>query len=446
MKTKATIIASIILMLNISWSVFGQEGVTVVPEIFLRGYDPVTVFFPEESRPSADEPADDPGELLRIEPNQPGEYRWLDGKTLQFLPTVRWPALGRFTISVNGVAHPLVTLMAAPKSITPSSGSQELEPIQEIKLSFADRLNVDELSLMLRFEVRPTPGLEATDNGTVPALVRLTDRDFRVKEIERVSIRDAVQYQITFDDPIPYGRILTMTLQLSVDERLKGALVRHTFATQTPFRLTGIGCGRVVFPVAGKGSVYPAEQPLQGGGGDEPLFLEFSHELGPISMAAVKRLVRFEPAVQNFRFAVSGKRLNLHFSPERDQVYRLTLQEMDLTDTNGRNLSAFGETAVYFYYTHADPYLRWRQSRGILERYGAQKFPMEGRGEEQVDLRIYQLDPLDRNFWPFPDRSVRVNEESRPPGPERSLLLPEICPSTSSCLEVRLYPGWCLCR
>ena len=417
MKTKATIIASIILMLNISWSVFGQEGVTVVPEIFLRGYDPVTVFFPEESRPSADEPADDPGELLRIEPNQPGEYRWLDGKTLQFLPTVRWPALGRFTISVNGVAHPLVTLMAAPKSITPSSGSQELEPIQEIKLSFADRLNVDELSLMLRFEVRPTPGLEATDNGTVPALVRLTDRDFRVKEIERVSIRDAVQYQITFDDPIPYGRILTMTLQLSVDERLKGALVRHTFATQTPFRLTGIGCGRVVFPVAGKGSVYPAEQPLQGGGGDEPLFLEFSHELGPISMAAVKRLVRFEPAVQNFRFAVSGKRLNLHFSPERDQVYRLTLQEMDLTDTNGRNLSAFGETAVYFYYAHADPYLRWRQSRGILERYGAQKFPMEGRGEEQVDLRIYKLDPLDRNFWPFPDRSVRVNEASRPPGP-----------------------------
>ena len=417
MKTKTTIITSMILMLSIAWGALGQEGVTVVPEIFLRSYDPVTIFFPEESRLSADEPADDPGELLQIEPDHPGEYRWLDAKTLQFLPTVRWPALRRFTISVKGVAHPLVTLMAAPKSIAPSSGSQELEPIQEIKLSFPDRLNVDELSAMFRFEVRPTPGLEATDNGTVPALVRLTNRDFSVKEIERVSIRDAVQYQITFDDPISYGRILTMTLQLSLDERLKGALVRHTFATQTPFRLTGIGCGRVVFPVAGKGSVYPAEQPLQAGGGDEPLFLEFSHELGPVSMAAVKRLVRFEPAVKNFRFVVSGKRLDLHFSPERDQVYRLTVQEMGLTDTNGRHLSAFGETAVYFYYTHADPYLRWRQSRGILERYGAQKFPMEGRGEEQVDLRIYKLDPLDRNFWPFPDRPVRVYEESRPPGP-----------------------------
>ena len=190
MKTKATIIASLILMLNVVWGALGQEGVTVVPEIFLRSYDPITIFFPEESRPSADEAADDPGELFQIEPDHPGEYQWLDGKTLQFFPTVRWPAMRRFTITVNGVAHPLVTLMAAPKSISPSGGSQELEPIQEIQLSFGDRLNLDELSAMLDFEVRPTPGLEAIGDGTVPVSVRLTDRDFTVKEIERTSIQD----------------------------------------------------------------------------------------------------------------------------------------------------------------------------------------------------------------------------------------------------------------
>ncbi len=417
MKTKATIIASLALMLNVAWGAFGQQGATIVPEIFLRGYDPVTVFFPEIVGPNAAEPADDPGVLLQIEPEQPGEYRWLDSKTLQFLPTVRWPALRRFTITANGLTHTLVTLMASPKNISPSDGSRELEPIQEILLSFADQLNVDELGAMLRFEVRQIPGLVSADNGKMPVSVQLTRADFTIKEIERGSIRDAVQYQITFDNPIPYGRLLTMTLQLSLDDRLKGALVRHTFATQTTFRLTGIGCGSIVFPVAAKGSMYPMEQPLQGGGGDEPLFLEFSHELGPISMATVKRLVRFEPAVKNFRFAVAGKRLNLHFSPERDQVYRLTLQETNVRDKNDRDLSTFGETGLYFYYTHATSYLRWRQSRGILERYGAQKFPMEGRGEEQVDLRIYKLDPLDRNFWPFPDKPVGVNEETRPPGP-----------------------------
>ena len=55
--------------------------------------------------------------------------------------------------------------------------------------------------------------------------------------------------------------------------RLKGGTnVRYTFATQTIFRLTGIGSGSVVFPVAAKGSVYPMERLLQGGGGDAATF------------------------------------------------------------------------------------------------------------------------------------------------------------------------------
>ncbi len=417
MKTQRTILIGFILILNMVWRGFGQGQTTVVPEVFLRSYDPVTVFFAEDRGPEAGGPADNPGAMLQLEPNHPGEYRWLDARTLQFLPTVPWSPLRRFTIAVNGVERTLVTLMAAPESISPSGGSRELEPIQEIQLSFAESLDVEELGAMLRFEVRPAPGLEATSDGEVPTSVQLTNRDFTIKEIERTSIRDAVRYQVTFDKPIPYGRLVIMTLQLSLDERLKGALARYTFATQTAFRLTGVGCGSTVFPVAVKGSVYPVEQPLQGGDGNEPLFFEFSHELGPISMAAVKQLVRFEPAVKNFRFDVSGKRLHLHFNLDRDQIYQLILQETNLTDKNGRDLSAFGATSLYFYYTHADSYLRWRQSRGILERYGAQKFPMEGHGEEQVDLRIYKLDPLDRNFWPFPDKPVSVDEESRPPGP-----------------------------
>lgn len=418
MKTKATIIASLtLIMLNVAWGAFGQEGATVVPEIFLRGYDPITVFLSETVAQNAGEPADNPGELLQIVPEHPGEYRWLDGKTLQFLPTVRWPPLRRFTLAASGVTHTLVTLMAAPTDISPASGSRELEPIQEILLSFADPINIDALSAMLRFEVRQVPGYVVNNASKVPGTVHLTRADFSVKEIERKTIRDAVQYQITFDTPIPYGRVLTMTLQLSLDDRLKGALIRHTFATQTTFRLTGIGCGNVIFPVAAKGSVYPIDQPLQGRADGEPLFLEFSHELGEISMPTVKQLVRFEPAVKNFRFELSGRRLNLHFNPETDQSYRLTLQETDVADRNGRNLSTLGDTSLYFYYTHADPYLEWRQSRGILERYGVQKFPMEGRGEERVDLRIHKLDPLDRNFWPYPDKPLRVDEEVRPPGP-----------------------------
>ena len=85
MKTKATIIASLtLIMLNVVWGAFGQEGVTVVPEIFLRGYDPITVFFPDTVAQHAEGRSDHPSELLEIMPEHPGEYRWLDGKN----PTV----------------------------------------------------------------------------------------------------------------------------------------------------------------------------------------------------------------------------------------------------------------------------------------------------------------------------------------------------------------------
>ena len=438
MRKKATRLLGFTLMMSIAFVAFGQGETTVVPEIFLRGYDPITVFFPQNTGPMNGGPADDPGNLLKIKPDHPGEYRWLDAKTLQFLPTIPWPALKRFTIMVKGRAHRLITLMTTPKSISPTSGSRDLEPIQEMRLSFADRLGVEELGDMLSFEVKPAPGVGVGES------LWLTNRDFNLKEIERSSIQDAVQYQLTFDKPIPYGKVITMYLKLSLDENLEGALARYTFATKTVFRLTGMGCGSIVYPVAAKGSVYPLEQPLHCGSGVEPLFLQFSHELGPVSMAEVKGLVRFHPSVKNFRFRVSSKRLYLHFDTEREVAYKLELQETPLRDATGRQLSPFGETAVFFYYTEANPYLRWGQSQGIFERYGPQKFPMEGRGEEQVDIRIYKIDPLDRNFWPFPDEPVLVDDQARPAGPGEEPAfarnMPEHIKQLGSPLVSRLVP------
>ena len=80
---------------------------------------------------------------------------------------------------------------------------------------------------MLSFEVKPAPGVGVGES------LWLTNRDFNLKEIERSSIQDAVQYQLTFDKPIAYGKAITMYLKLSLDENLQGALARYTFATKT---------------------------------------------------------------------------------------------------------------------------------------------------------------------------------------------------------------------
>ena len=65
----------------------------------------------------------------------------------------------------------------------------------------------------------------------------------------------------------------------------------------------------------------------------------------------------------------------------------------------------------------AAPFLHWGASQGIVERFGPQMVPLEGRGDERVDLRIHRIDPLDRSFWPFPPSAVAVDESRRPPGP-----------------------------
>ncbi len=89
MERKVTILAVFLLMMSTTLIALGQgtpkplfdsSGTTVVPEIFLRGYDPITVFFSENTGPKGGGPMDEPGDLLQINPDHPGEYRWLDKK------------------------------------------------------------------------------------------------------------------------------------------------------------------------------------------------------------------------------------------------------------------------------------------------------------------------------------------------------------------------------
>ena len=395
----------------------GQTETTVVPERFLRGYDPITVFF---SAPplglDKKGPEDHPDylaerEVFQLAPEHPGELIWIDAKTLQFIPTIPWTALSRYTVHAQGKAHPLVTFMREPVQIVPESGSRALDPVKEMTLFFEEPLDIETLASMLMFEIQDLPGVEEQQR------VWLTKEDFTLKELERLSLSSPAQYHLTFHTPITFGKHITLHLKLSVDETLEGTVARYTFTTKPVFRVTGVGSEYTMFPVAAGGSVFSIEQPLTRDDNSEPVFIEFSDRLGPVTLPEVKRFVRFDPAVRNFRFNVSGRRLYFYFDTDSDTLYKLSLHPVPLRDDAGRELVFKGETEVHFFYPHADPYLRWQYSQGIVERYGPQHFPMEGRGDEQVDLRIYKLEPLDRNFWPFPSNSVEVDESLRPPGP-----------------------------
>jgi len=389
----------------------GSDHTTVVPDTFLRGYDPITVFFASDRGPAEGGSIDQPGDLFRISPAHPGEYRWVDARTLQFLPTTSWPALQRFSLSIDGKQFALVTLMSPPKHMTPANGSKNLEPITDINLSFLHPIGVKKLASMLTFEVKPLPGVGEGDG------YGLSGKDFVIKEMERTSIKNPAQYQLTFTKPIPYGTSTTMHLRLSLDSHIPGSLARYTFSTKPLFSLMGVGSGSTMFPIATRGSVYSKEQALDCGSGASPLFLKFSDVLGTVSLNQIKQMVRFIPSVKNLRIEVSANKVLLFFDAKRDQAYQLELCHVPIKNASGRDLNAFGETSLTFFYRRAVPYLKWLSSQGILERYGPQVFPMQGRGAEQVDLRLYKIDPLNRNFWPFSSDPVAVDESKRPRGP-----------------------------
>ena len=99
----------------------GDTGVRVVPDRMLRRWDPVTVFFSADTGPKAGGPEDNAGRFVTIDPAQPGAYRWLDARTLQFRPAEPWPALSRFRVTPAGSkATTLATLLEAPTSTVPA--------------------------------------------------------------------------------------------------------------------------------------------------------------------------------------------------------------------------------------------------------------------------------------------------------------------------------------
>ena len=68
------------------------DGASVVPEKFLRRWDPITVFFDADTGPAAGGPEDNPARVVTMSPGAPGSWQWLNARTLQFRPAEPWRA------------------------------------------------------------------------------------------------------------------------------------------------------------------------------------------------------------------------------------------------------------------------------------------------------------------------------------------------------------------
>ena len=401
-------------------SVYAQEetlhlqpppGALIVPDKFLRRWDSVTLFFDHNTGPDRGGPEDHPGRYVSLTPAHPGAFTWLNARTLQFRPTEPWPPLTRFTWQIHNKRVELTTLMSAPVSSIPNQNARNLHSVKTITLTFPEPLDQVVLNQMISIELRPLPGVGSGRQRWLDA------DDFDIKVIERRNRSDHATYVLLLHNPIAEATTARLHLRLSLEDRMDEAFHDIVFSTAEPFRITQFGCPAQRLPTTIDGVDYAPEQAIRCQTDNRRLDIMFSAKLKAVGPIVGRNLVRLTPTVSNLQFHANADNLGISGDFAADTLYRLRLQPSLIKDQHDRSLQMNGASQLYLYFPQRPRVLRFDSKQGVLERYGPQMVPLQGRGFERLDLRIYPIDPLNRSFWPFPNRPIVVNEDQRPPAP-----------------------------
>ncbi len=396
----------------------------LVPDGVLRAWDPVTVFFDEAVGPAQDgevlEPAAvvNPGivgpgtigpGIVEAWPAHPGAFRWLDARTLQFRPVQPWPALKPLDFAVPGAAWRIQALLDIPTQTVPAQGAQDLGAIRSVTLTFAAAIDARTLAPQLQLVLTPLPATLAF------AERRISGADLDIKVLDRHTRDAPVKVVITLPEPLAEGT--QAELQLRLGAARNAPVWRYRFATAAPFRVTRVGCLNERLPVPAAGVLYGVEAVLRCRG-QRGLVVEFSAPPRATAHAQVASFIHISPPVLNLQVKLADRLLVASGDFAAEQRYTLNLSGSTvLADSTDRRLHPIGPTRVVVTFPSQPPFLRWAASQGVVELHGPQHLPLLGRAEEQVDLKIFGVDPMDRGFWPFPGEPVSVREDTPPPGP-----------------------------
>lgn len=382
------------------------SGTRLLPETFLRGWDPVTVFYDRDTS-SGPGPAEDGAERLQLVPSWPGAWQWLDQRTLQFRPAEAWPPLARFSLTSGSAHKTLTTLMAPPSAMAPAAGSEELRPFRTFTLTFPQALPIAALRSMLRLDLVQLPGLEGAPRRAVKA--------FSLAQLPRGSQRDPATYALTLDEDVPEGQRLQITAALALGDEGR-TLWAGALSTRTPFHLSELRCGSAQLRLTQQGE-EGRSLPLACGASGEGPQLVFSADLSEVTPSALLQLVKLSPAVPDLHADTYGGRLSLRGRFVPDTLYRMQVGPAPISDRDGRALQGAAPLTAFFYLGKRSPFLRFSQGSALLELNGPRNLPLQGEGDTRADVRIHRVDPLHPGLWPWPAAPVTIDEERAPPFP-----------------------------
>ncbi|RTL90082.1 MAG: alpha-2-macroglobulin [Hyphomicrobiales bacterium] len=402
------------------------DGARIAPDRFLRAYDPLTIFFPGDVGPKAGGPEDAPAKYATITPQPAGDWRWIGPRALQFRPAEPWKPLERVSVKSATDERRLVTLLPTPSSTNPAADADPAQDLTQIALTFAQPVDAAALARLVTVELRPAPGVSA-QGGQI-----LSPSAYDIRPLERGARGDEQTYVLRLRDSIADGRVVILRLKLSDEPGLDDETYELRIRTALPFAVTEASCGRGwddthqggVLRCAANG-FSPAPESGAEEGGDAAstyaatnkrrLSLAFNARPETLDILRAREALRITPPVDDMAVENDGDRLRIAGKFLSDTVYEVRIAPGSIKDDRGRPLA---ETfSQRFAFTRDIPALQWDAGYGLVERYGAQLLPLRGRGYDRADIRIHAIDPLARDFWPFPQQGVETSDGEAPPLP-----------------------------
>ncbi|MBY6241765.1 MG2 domain-containing protein [Methylosinus sp. Sm6] len=404
------------------------DGARVVPEKFLRSFDPITVFFDRDAGPKAGGPEDAHEKFVKLSPEPAGEWRWIGARALQFRPAEPWKPLERVGVEAAGAATRLVALLPTPSSTEPGESAEPLADLERITLTFPEPVDLAALSRLLTIELRPAPGVSPLGGQM------LTVRDYDIRALERADRGAGQSVAIRLREPVRDGRVAILRLKLADEPGLDDETFELRARSAAPFAVTEASCGRgwsdekqdgvlrcaFGYSLAGSASsasegeeenAAPAYQPAN----RRRLTLTFTEQPDAIDILRAREALRVTPPVDDLAVEIDHKRLEIYGKFLSDRVYELVVAPGALRDIRKRALAA--RFSQRFAFDRDRPALAWDTAQGIVERFGPQLLPLRGRGYDRADIRIHAIDPLARDFWPFPKAGVETEDSAPPPLP-----------------------------
>ena len=231
-------------------------------------------------------------------------------------------------------------------------------------------------------------------------------------------------YLVMLHQPLPDRRLVILRLRLSDEPGLDDPIFSLRLRTATPFTLSSLDCGDGYSATAADGLTVctPSSNPDNSGNGVQrrSVVLSFSAPPQALDILQARNALRLTPPVDDLRISSGGadsdNTLQMSGSFAAETEYTLRVAPGSLTDRRGRALTGATQE-LRFAFHPVPPRLVWDASQGIAEQFGPQMVPVRGHGYEHADVRIHRIEPLDRDFWPFPESGVDTADAASPPLP-----------------------------